>query len=243
MEKETARDESMDKPLPLWFTLSIPIWAGGLLAISCFPAAGDWCWLEGWAFIITFAINIGIGYIIINKRNPRVLRNRAKLKKEGLTDATKESAGSDRYIMPIMSVGFFGAFILPGLAYRFGWPSIPIAIEIAGLVLFNAGLIVMNAAILQNSYASKVLDINKGQVLVDTGLYAHVRHPLYAGGLLMVLGIPIALGSWWGLIPAAVAVLALVARIKPEEEMLIQGMDGYEEYRARVRYRLIPGIY
>jgi protein-S-isoprenylcysteine O-methyltransferase Ste14 len=104
-------------------------------------------------------------------------------------------------------------------------------------------LIIMDIAILQNSFASKLLDINKDQMLIDTGLYAHVRHPLYAGAVLMVLTIPIALGCWWALIPAAVAILTLVARIKPEEEMLIRGMDGYEAYRTRVRYKLIPKIY
>ena len=96
---------------------------------------------------------------------------------------------------------------------------------------------------LQNSFASKLLDINKGQFLIDTGLYAHVRHPLYAGALLMIVPVPVALGSWLGLIPAAVAVLALVVRIKFEEEMLIKGMDGYKEYQTRVKYKLIPKIY
>ena len=243
MERETTRDESLDEPLPLWFMLLLPIWAGGFLAIFIFPVAKDWRWLEGWLYVIAFAINIGISYVIINQKNPRVIRNRMKVKKEGLTDVTKKSAGSDRFIMPIMSVGFFGALIVPGLAHRFGWPSIPIAVEIAGLVLSNVGLIIMNVAILQNSYASKLLDINKDQVLVDTGLYSQVRHPLYAGVSLMILTLPIALGSWWGLIPAALAVLTLTARIQSEEEMLIKGMDGYVEYKARVRYKLIPKVY
>ena len=243
MEKETTRDESMDKPLPLWLMLLLPIYAGGVLAIFLFPVAKDWRWLEGWAYTITFAINVGISYAIINQKNPRVIRNRAKIKKEGLTDATRKSAGSDRFILPIMGVGFCGALIVPGLAHRFGWPAIPLVLEIAGLVLTNAGLIIVNIAQLQNPFASKLLDINKEQVLIDTGLYAHVRHPLYAGALLMILTIPIALGSWWGLIPAAVAVLSLVVRIKSEEEMLINGMDGYKDYQTRVRYKLIPKVY
>ena len=243
MEKEATRDESMDKPLPLWLVLMLPIYAGGFLAVFLFPVAKDWRWFEGWAYTITFAITTGISYAIINQKNPRVIRNRTKVKKEGLTDATRKSAGSDRFIIPIMSVGFFGALIVPGLGHRFGWSTIPLALEIAGLVLSNVGLIIMNIAILQNSFASKLLDINKDQVLIDTGLYAHVRHPLYAGALLMILTIPIALGSWWGLIPAAVAVLALVARIKSEEEMLIKGMDGYRKYQTRVRYKLIPKLY
>jgi hypothetical protein len=180
LDKETARDESMDKPLPLWLMLLIPIYSAGVLAIFLFPVAKDWRWLEGWAYTITIAVNVGISYTIINQKNPRVIRNRAKIKKEGLTDATRKPAGSDRFILPIMGVGVFGALIVTGLAHRFGWPAIPLALEIAGLVVSNVGLIIMNAATLQNSYASKLLDINKEQVLIDTGLYAHVRHPLYA---------------------------------------------------------------
>ncbi|MGC9397084.1 MAG: methyltransferase family protein [Anaerolineae bacterium] len=243
MENEISRDAVLDKPLPLWLMLLLPVYAGGFLSLFLFPFAGDWRWFEGWAFVITFALNIGISYLIINQRNPRVIRNRMKLKKEGLTAATRKPAGSDRFIMPIMSLGFFGAFIVPGLARRFGWPTMPLALEMIGLVGFNVGLIIMNVAILQNSFASKLLDINKDQMLIDTGLYAHVRHPLYAGAVLMILSTPIALGCWWALIPAAVAILALVARIKPEEEMLIQGMAGYEDYRIRVKYKLIPWIY
>jgi protein-S-isoprenylcysteine O-methyltransferase Ste14 len=136
-----------------------------------------------------------------------------------------------------------GALIVPGVGHRLGWRSTPLAIEIAGLVLTNAGTVVVFVVMLQNAYASKLLDINKDQVLIDTGLYAHVRHPMYAGYTLMILTVPVALGSWWGLIPAVVGVLALVVRIGFEEEMLVQGMEGYEAYRARVRYRLIPWIY
>jgi protein-S-isoprenylcysteine O-methyltransferase Ste14 len=243
MEEATTRDQSMDKPLPLWLMLSLPIHAGGVLAIFVFLVANDWRWLEGWAYVLTLAANLAITLPIINKKNPRVLRNRMKLKKEGLTDATRRPARSDRFILPISAVGFFGTLIVPGLAHRFGWPSMPIALEIAGLVLSNVGLVIMNMALLQNPFASKLLDINKDQYLIDTGLYAHVRHPLYAGILLMTLTIPIALGSWWGLIPAAMAVLTLVVRIESEEEMLIKGMDGYWEYQTRVRYKLIPKVY
>jgi len=243
MENEPTHDATLDKPFPLWFMLLLPIYAGGFLSLFLFPVAGDWRWLEGWAYVITFAINMGISYIIINQKNPRVIRNRAKLKKEGLTATTRKSAGSDRFIMPLMSVGFFGALIVPGLGHRFDWATITLTLEFIGLVLSNIGLIIMNVAVLQNSFASKILDINKGQTLIDTGLYAHARHPLYAGATLMILATPIALGSWWALLPAILAVLTLVARIESEEEMLIRGMNGYEDYQKQVKYKLIPGIY
>jgi len=145
--------------------------------------------------------------------------------------------------MPILAIGFIGAMILPVFDYRYQWSSIPFIVEIIELVILNIGIAIMDIAMVQNAYASKLLDINKGQKLIDTGLYGHVRHPLYSGAVLLMLGLPIALGSWISLFPAAVGVLALIIRIKFEEEMLIKGMDGYIEYRTRVKYKLIPKIY
>ena len=186
MAKENANNtiDEMDKPLPLWVIILLPIYGGVFLALITFPIAKDWGWPEGWAFVITFAINVGISYFYINKKNPRVLRNRMKLKKEGLTAGLKKSAGSDKFILPITSVGFFGAVIFLGLNHRYGWTSIPFAVEMIGLAAANAGLIIMDVAILQNAFASKILDINKGQELVDTGLYAisatlSIRVPSY----------------------------------------------------------------
>ena len=116
--------------------------------------------------------------------------------------------------------------ILPGLAHRFGWSTMPFPIEIIGLVISNLGYVLFNAAMLQNAYASKLLDINQDQKLVDTGLYGMVRHPLYAGGIVMIVFIPVALGFLWALIPAALSAGSLVLRIKYEEDMLVAGMDG-----------------
>jgi protein-S-isoprenylcysteine O-methyltransferase Ste14 len=232
-----------DTPFPLWVIAIIPVFMLVIMPFFFFPIAQDWAWIEAWLFIATFALNMTISNYLINKKNPRVLRNRAKMKKVGITEKTKISAGSDIYIMPFFAIGFIGAMILPAFDYRNDWSQIPFAVEIIGLVVFNIGVVIMNIAQLQNPYASKLLDINKDQKLIDTGLYAHIRHPLYSGALLMVLGIPIALGSWISLIPAAIVVLSMLIRIKFEEKMLINGMDGYEDYRTRVKYKLIPKIY
>ena len=96
---------------------------------------------------------------------------------------------------------------------------------------------------LQNAYASKILDINKGQKLIDTGLYAHVRHPLYTGIILWFMGTPLALDSILAFIPAVLSSLGIIIRIKFEEEMLIKGMEGYQDYKERVKYRIFPKIY
>ena len=243
MSEKSLDTSKLDQPFPLWFILMIPIYVVGALSLLLFPFAGDWCWLNGWLFLISLALNITIGYAIINNKNPRVLRNRAKLKKTGLTAKTRQAASSDRFIYPMMALGYFGAIILSALGHRFGWVSLTFPIVLVGLLLLNVGVVIMNIAQLQNAHASKVLDINQGQVLVDTGLYAHVRHPLYAGAILMGLAIPIALGSLWGLLPALLGALALVLRIKFKEAMLVKGMEGYTDYQERVKYKLIPGIY
>ena len=245
MSNETDQNkiDKMDKPLPLWGIALIPIYISALFIIILFPLAQDWAWIEAWLFIISFVINFTISYYLINKKNPRVIRNRMKIKKVGVTEKTKKSSRSDLFIMPLLSIGFFGAMILPPLDYRFQWATIPFYVEIIGLVILNGGLIIMDFAMVQNAYASKILDINKDQKLIDTGLYGHVRHPLYTGAILMILGLPIALGSWISLIPAAVGSFALIIRIRFEEKMLVEGMDGYEEYRSRVKYKFIPKIY
>ncbi|MHA2281798.1 MAG: methyltransferase family protein [Promethearchaeota archaeon] len=233
----------MDKPLPWWGIALIPVYISAIFIILLFPLAEDWLWFEGWLFIISFVINFTISYALINKKNPRVIRNRMKVRKVGVTEKTKKSAGSDWFIMPLLSIGFLGAIILPPFDHRFQWSAIPFIGEIIGLIVLNIGLIIMDISMVQNAYASKLLDINKDQKLIDTGLYGHIRHPLYTGAILMILGLPIALGSWISLLPAAIGVLALLIRIKFEEKMLLEGMEGYEEYRTRVKYKIIPRIY
>jgi len=245
MSNEMPQNENdqSDKPLPLWTIALIPVYLSVLFIIMFFPLAQDWAWIEAWLFITSLVINLTISFYLINKKNPRVLRNRMKVKKVGVTEKTKRSAGSDKFILPFLGVGFIAALILPIFDYRNQWSSIPFMVEIIGLVIFNIGVVIMDIAMIQNAYASKLLDINKDQKLIDTGLYSHVRHPLYSGAVLMALGVPIALGSWISLIPATVVVIAIIIRIKFEEEMLVKGMDGYIEYRTRVKYKMIPKIY
>ncbi|MEA3327855.1 MAG: isoprenylcysteine carboxylmethyltransferase family protein [Chloroflexota bacterium] len=193
--EEPFKVNKLDQPLPLWIMLFIPIWIVLLLSVMVFPFARDWRWITGWIFVITISINITVSYMIINKKNPRVLRNRSKLKKTGLTEDTRQAASSDRFVYPLMAIGFFGAMILPALGHRYNWYALPFPIAMVGVIIMNIGVAIINIATLQNSYASKILDINEGQMLVDTGLYSHVRHPLYSGAIVMGFFIPIALGS------------------------------------------------
>jgi protein-S-isoprenylcysteine O-methyltransferase Ste14 len=242
IEKQTGIDK-LDQPYSVWFLLFIPLFIAAFLSLTVFPLAGDWAWPEGWIFVLTLSLNIAIGTAIINRQNPRVLRNRSRLKKEGLTRATEKPAASDRFIMPMTAIGGLGAILVAALGHRLGWYSLPFGVAVLGSLMVNLGALLLQAAQNQNAHASKILDINKGQALVDTGLYGRVRHPLYSGFILMMMFWPVALGSLWGLPLALLACSGLVIRIHFEEEMLLKGMEGYADYQSRVKYKLIPGIF
>ena len=157
-------------------------------------------------------------------------------KKEGFS----KPAGSDKVILPILGVLFMLFFILPSFDYRFGWSSVPIFLKVIGFLILAISFYIIHRSMLENAYASKVLDIRQGQKLIDTGLYAHVRHPMYSGFSLMSIGIPLGLGSWYALIPALLCIGVILIRCRFEEKMLIEGLDGYEDYMKRVKYRIIP---
>lgn len=243
MTENNQTPDKLDQPYSIWFMLFIPFYITGIFCLLIFWPAGTWNWFEGWLFVISLTLNITIGTMISNAKNPRVLRNRSKLKKEGLTKATEKSASSDRIVLPVMGVSMYASIIVAALGPRFGWYLLPLGVSLMALIMMNLGTVLLQVATAQNSFASKILDINKDQVLVDTGLYKYVRHPLYSGGIVMMAFMPLALGSLWGLTFALIAALAIVVRIKFEEDMLLKGMDGYADYQQRVKYKLIPGIY
>ena len=243
MKEKRIEIDKLDQPFPIWFILFVPIYCAVAFSLLIFLPAGDWTWLEGWISVLSLALTIGSGTAIVNQQNPRVLRNRSRLKKQGLTKATEKPAASDRFIMPLMGIGGFGALVLSALGHRFGWYSLPFGVAVIGAVVMNLGAVLMLVAQNQNAHASKILDINKGQVLVDTGLYGLIRHPLYAGYCILILFFPLALGSLWGLPLAILSCASIVIRIHFEEEMLLKGMAGYEDYQLRVKYKLIPGVY
>ncbi|MHA1730258.1 MAG: methyltransferase family protein [Promethearchaeota archaeon] len=249
MSQKTNDEETSinTKPLNNWVLLVMFIYGTMLFGLIIILPAWNLGWVEGWVYVLAFMGITIVYYYNINKKDPTVLRNRMKIKKTGVTDEIKKEADSDKWLLPLLGIPGFLIWILPGLDKRYGWTNIPfiplIIIEIIGFIAEIIGVILINMAQLQNAYASKMLDINKNQKLIDSGLYAHVRHPLYSGAALWFLGTPFALGSLYAIIPAVLTIIVLLIRIKFEEEMLIKGMDGYEDYRTRVKYKLIPKIY
>ena len=131
-------------------------------------------------------------------------------------------------------------FVVSALGHRFGWSPVPTAICLVGDVLVAVGLAVVMLVIIQNSYAAATVRVEAGQKLVSTGLYGLVRHPMYTGNVIAMVGIPLALGSYWGLVVVLPGLVLLALRIRDEEKLLQEELDGYREYTQNIRYRLVP---
>ena len=134
-------------------------------------------------------------------------------------------------------------FVIPGFDKRFGWSDIPIYIVIVADIVILFGYFIIFFVFKQNSYASRVVEVEKSQKVISTGLYGFVRHPMYIGVIIMFIPTPVALGSYWGLIPMVTIPLAIVFRILNEEKVLCKDLPGYKEYCQKTRYRLIPFIW
>jgi protein-S-isoprenylcysteine O-methyltransferase Ste14 len=133
--------------------------------------------------------------------------------------------------------------VVSALDHRFGWSQVPVAVVVIGDVLVAVGLIVATAVVNENSHAAATIRVEAEQTVVSTGLYGIVRHPMYAGALIMIVGMPLALDSYWGLVTVLPAVAVLAFRIEDEEKMLREELDGYDEYADEVHYRLVPGVW
>jgi len=168
------------------------------------------------------------------KRDPKFLERRAKG-----TEKVKEQKLIQLINLPV----FMAAFIIPGLDRRFGWSDVPVEIIIITNIVILGGYLIIFNVFRQNSYASRIVEIDKEQKVIITGLYGVVRHPMYIGVLIMYMPTPLALGSYWGLIPMALLPVALVLRIINEEKVLKENLEGYKEYCLKTKYRLIPYIW
>jgi protein-S-isoprenylcysteine O-methyltransferase Ste14 len=133
--------------------------------------------------------------------------------------------------------------VVSALDHRFGWSEVPTPVVVIGNVLVLVGLGIAEFVVIQNNYAAATITVEAEQRVVSTGLYGLVRHPMYVGALIMMLGTPIALDSYWGLIGVLPGALIFAARINDEEKMLHQELDGYDEYTKKVHYRLVPGVW
>ena len=204
-------------------------------------AAGRWNWRAGWLFGLTLVISIIMSRVLVAVKSPGLLAERARWIKG------ESAEGWDQILLPIVGVyGPLAVLVVAGLDERFGWPP-PIApwVQVVAFALVLAGLAFATWAMVANQSFSAVVRIqaDRGQTVVTSGPYRFVRHPGYAGGMLAWLAAPLALGSLWALLPAALTAIALVIRTILEDRMLHADLPGYAEYAQRTRARLLPGVW
>jgi len=223
-------------------SLNVKAWLGLFflalaMALLVFIPAGTLRYWQGWLFLAVFFAS-GVSHTLYGMKNDPAL-----LERRLAGGPTAERSSTQRTIMLFISLGFIGLLVVPALGWRFGGGALPLAAVIAGNALITVGFFIVFLAFRENTFAAANVDIFPGQRVVSSGPYAVVRHPQYAGAFLYLLGIPLALGSWWGVIVFAAMVPVLIWRLFDEERVLTAGLPGYAEYRSRVRFRLIPGLY
>jgi protein-S-isoprenylcysteine O-methyltransferase Ste14 len=205
--------------------------------LMLFLPAGTTHYWQGWAFLAVFALSTWIPTMYLIRTNPAALERRMR------AGPTAETRPLQRILITVVFLAFPATFIVSALDYRFGWSLVPAPVSIVGDVLVAVGLGVAMLVIIQNSYAAANVTVEAGQQLVSTGLYGLVRHPMYTGNVVLMLGVPLALGSYWGLFLLVPGVLVLVLRIRDEEELLTHELSGYREYTQQVHYRLLPYVW
>jgi len=206
---------------------------GGLV----FAAAGTLDYWQAWLFLACYLTASLIVSTWLIRYDPALLERRMR------GGPLAETEPNQRIIMAITSLGFIAGLVVPGLDRRFGWSDMPAAVSILGDLLHLAGWLGILTVFRANSFAAATIRVEAGQKVVSTGPYAIVRHPMYSTALLMIFGIPVALGSWWGLLVFVALVPALAWRLIDEERVLLRDLEGYSDYRRRVRFRLIPLIW
>jgi protein-S-isoprenylcysteine O-methyltransferase Ste14 len=205
-----------------------------VMAAVVFGAAGAVAYWQGWVMLATFfgcaaAITLWLWF-----------KDKALLERRVKAGPGSEADAAQNIIQGFAGIVFLATLGVPALDHRLGWSHAPAAVEIAGDALVVLGFAIVFLVFRENTFTAGTIQVTEGQRVIDTGPYALVRHPMYGGALLLFVGMPLALGSWWGLLVGALIVPVLGWRLLREEAFLAQHLPGYDAYRSRVRYRLAP---
>jgi protein-S-isoprenylcysteine O-methyltransferase Ste14 len=210
----------------------------GALFLAClFIPAGTIHYWQAWVFFIVFEVSgqaLGV-YFLVNDR--KVLERRVEV------GPTAEKEPAQKVISVLFLVGFAVMLIFPALDHRYGWSPVPAYMSVLGDMLVAVSLLANIPILKTNKYAASTIRVEEGQPVVSTGPYAWVRHPMYSVVMILLVGIPLALGSWLGLLWLAAFFPVLAWRLLDEERFLRQNLPGYDEYTQKVRYRLVPHVW
>ena len=199
-----------------------------------FLPAGTFSFFNGWLFMAILFLPILIAGVVMFFKNPELLKKRLD---------SKEKQKDQNIVVKLSGLMFLVGFILCGLGFRFGWYTLPKTVSIIAATVFLFSYVLYAQVMRENAYLSRTVRVEENQKVVDTGLYAVVRHPMYSVTVLMFLAMPLVLGSVYSFVVFLVYPFLIAFRIKGEEKLLEQELDGYKEYKQRIKYRLVPFIW
>ena len=205
-----------------------------VFALLFFLTSGTLAYWQAWVFCGVLFVPMLIVLVYLLNKDPKLLERRMR---------TKEKEAPQSIFIKLSLIIFVIEFIIPGLDFRFGWSFVPISVVIVADILVFIGYSIFFLVLRENSYASRVVEVEQGQKVISTGLYAVVRHPMYLAVLLIYMFAPLALGSFWALIAVIPIPILLVLRILNEEKVLARELSGYEDYTKKVRCRLLPLVW
>jgi protein-S-isoprenylcysteine O-methyltransferase Ste14 len=217
-----------------WLGLAVLAIAMGLLLFV--PAWTVHYW-QAWIYLSIFTGVSILTTLDLMKHDPALLERRMR------GGPTAEKRPAQRLIMLCTSIGFIALLVVPALDFRFGWSAVPLGLVVVGDALVVIGFYLISLVYRENTFTSATIEVAENQKVISTGPYAIVRHPMYASALMYLLGTPLALGSYWGLVVVGAMLPFLLWRLFDEERFLANTLPGYAEYQKRVRYRLVPFVW
>ena len=205
-----------------------------LVGVLIFLPAGTFAYANGWLLMGVLFLPMFAAGIVMMCKNPTLLQSRLN---------AKEKQKDQNFVVKLSGLMFAAGFVLAGLGYRFGWYTLPLWATRMGTVLFLTAYALYAEVLRENTYLSRTVEVREGQKVIDTGLYGIVRHPMYSATVLLFLSIPLILGSLYALLVFLLYPFLIAKRIKGEETFLEQELDGYHEYKQKVKYRLLPFVW
>ena len=221
--------------MKLFLEAIVKFTCGLLLVLALiFLPAGTVNYPYGWLLVGLLFVPMLIAGFVMLAKSPEFLKKRLDV---------KEKQATQKGVVAYAGLMFIAGFVVAGLDYRFGWSNMPQWVTIIASVLFLFSYVLYAEVMRENAYLSRTIRVEEGQKVVDTGLYGIVRHPMYAVTILLFLMMPLVLGSWYALIAFAFYLVIIIVRLKDEEDLLTRELPGYEAYKQKVKYRIIPFIW
>jgi protein-S-isoprenylcysteine O-methyltransferase Ste14 len=207
------------------------------MGVALFVPAGTLAYWQGWVLLLVFLGSAAAITAYLAQNDVPLLERRLQ------AGPTAETRRGQQVVQALASVAFVGVLVLSSLDHRFGWSDVPNVIVAVGNALVLVGFVAVYFVFRENPFTAAVIEVDFEQRVISSGPYGIVRHPMYAGALVLMVGTPLALGSWWGLICVALLAAALMWRVLDEEDLLTRTLPGYAEYRCHVRWRLVPYVW